>query len=453
MEAKSLETALTGGELLRDDAPGFDDARAIWNARLDRRPDLIVRCRSGDDVQACVAFARERGVTLSVKGGGHSYAANTVADGGLLVDLSPMKEIRIDSEAGTATVQPGVTCAELDAATLAHSLALPLPTVSSVGVAGATLGGGSGYLSRQYGLTLDNLIAVDVVSADATELRASDDENVDLFWAMRGAGANFGVATAFHYRLRPVQPEMLAGQIVYRFDEAREMLRFWRDFMRGAPDDFQCYPFTFRVPPIDAFPAEFHGEPVLDFVFCHGDPKAAAFVQPLRELGEPILDVVGPLPYTQIQQSFDAALPKGQRYYSKAHYLDDLLDAAIDTVATHVAAMKGEFTAAYLEPLGGAIAEVDRAATAFAGRDARYSFHILAGWINSADDDAVMSWARGFHDAMREHATGGVYVNLLAEDEPSRVPAAYGGNYERLRELKRKWDPDNLFRANHNING
>jgi FAD/FMN-containing dehydrogenase len=453
MEAKTLESELSGGELLREDAAGFDDARALWNVRFDLKPELIVRCPSRDDVKACVAFAGSRGVGLSVKSGGHSYAANTVAAGGLLIDLSPMKEIRIDSEAGTATVEPGVTCAELDAATLVHSLAIPLPTVSSVGVAGATLGGGSGYLSRKYGLTLDNLIAVDVVSADGTELRASDDENGDLFWAMRGAGANFGVATALHYRLRPVRPEMLAGQIVYRFDGAREMLRFFRDFIRDAPGDFQCYPFTFRVPPIDAFPTEFHGEPVLDFVFCHGDPDAAAFVQALRDLGEPILDVVGPLPYTQIQQSFDAGLPKGQRYYSKAHYLDDLSDAAIDTIATHVPAMKGEFTAAYLEPLGGAIAEVDRAATAFAGRDARYSFHILAGWIDPADDDAVTAWARGFHDDMQAHATGGVYVNLLADDEPSRVPAAYGGNYERLLELKRKWDPDNLFRANHNIGG
>ena len=338
-----------------------------------------------------------------------------------------------------------------DAATLVHSLAIPLPTVSSVGVAGVTLGGASGYLSRKYGLTLDNLIALDVVTADATELRARDDENGELFWAMRGAGANFGVATALHYRLRPARPEMLAGQIVYRFDEARETLRFFRDFMRGAPDDFQRYPFTFRVPPIDAFPAELHGEPVLDFVFCHGDPDAAAFVQPLRELGEPILDVVGPLPYTHIQQSFDASLPKGQRYYSKVHYLDDLSDAAIETIAMHVPEMKGEFTAAYLEPLGGAMAEVERAATAFPGRDARYSFHILAGWMNSADDDAVMSWARGFHDAMRAHATGGVYVNFMPADEVDRVAKAYGPSYRRLAKAKRRFDPSNLFRMNQNI--
>lgn len=450
MDAEDLDRQVAG-QLLKHGDEGFDEARSVWNVRLDRRPDVIVRCRSADDVKACVAFARAEGARLSVKGGGHSYAANTVGDGGVLVDLTPLKEVKVDVQAGIAVVEPGVTCGELDRATAEHGLATPLPTVSSVGVGGAALGGGSGYLSRKYGLTLDNLVSVDLVTADGRLLRASENEHPDLFWAVRGAGANFGVATSLRFRLHEVARKVLAGQIVYPFDNAGELLRFFREYMSNAPEQFQCYPFMFRIPPIEPFPAEFHGQPALDFVLAHLDPEAAEFVQPLRGLGETILDAVGPLPYTDVQQSFDAGLPQGQRYYSKAHYLDELSDAAIDTITAHVPEMQGEFTVAYLEPLGGAIETVDSSATAFAGRDARYSFHILAGWTDAAGDDAVMSWARGFHDAMERHATGGVYVNLLADDESGRVPSAYGGNYERLRKLKAEWDPDNVFRMNHNI--
>lgn len=450
MDAEDLDRQVAG-RLLRPGDDGFDEARSVWNVRLDRHPDVIVRCRDADDVGACVAFAREQGATLSVKGGGHSYAANTVGDGGLLVDLSSMKAIEVDAGAGAAIVEPGATCGEFDRAAVEHGLATPIPTVSTVGVGGAALGGGSGYLSRKYGLALDNLLSVEVVTADGSRLRASEDEHPELFWAMRGAGANFGVATSLRFRLHEVAREMLAGQIVYPFEDAPALLRFFRDFMSTAPEEFQCYPFMLRIPPIDPFPAEFHGRPALDFVFCHLDPEAADFVQPLRELGKTILEVVGPLPYTDIQQSFDAALPRGQRYYSKAHYLDEVSDTAIDTIAAHVPDMQGEFTAAYLEPLGGAVARVDQSATAYPGRKAGYSFHILAGWTDAAADDSVMAWARSFHDAMERHATGGVYVNLLADDESTRVPAAYGQNYERLRELKTNWDPDNVFRMNHNI--
>jgi FAD/FMN-containing dehydrogenase len=348
-------------------------------------------------------------------------------------------------------MEPGVTCGELDRATQAHGLATPSPTVSSVGVAGAVLGGGSGYLSRRYGLALDNLIAANVVTADGRQLRASEDEHADLFWALRGAGANFGIATSLHFRLHEVGPEVLAGQVIYPFHDAGELLRFFRDFMAEAPDEFQCYPFIFRIPPVEPFPERFHGHPALDFVLCHFDPNAGDFVQPLRELGETILEDVGPLSYTIVQQNFDVSLPKGQRYYSKAHYLDELSVAAIDTITAHVSDMQGAFTAAYLEPLGGAIGRVDPSATAFPGRSASYSFHVLAGWTDTVDDDLVKGWARTFHDAMKPHATGGVYVNLLGEDEDDRVPAAYGRNYERLVELKAVWDPDNLFRMNHNI--
>ncbi len=439
------------GQVLEPADRDFDEARSISNGRFDRRPDIIVRCRDADDVRASVDFARQERLTLSVRGGGHSYAGNTVSDGGLLIDLSLMKAIRVDAESRTATVQPGVTCGELDHATQAHGLATPGPTVSSVGVAGAALGGGSGYLSRKYGLALDNLLSVDVVTADGRQLRASEHQHPDLFWAMRGAGPNFGVATSLQFRLHEVGPEVLTGQIIYPFDNGDELLRFFRGFIADAPEGFQCYPFMIRIPPIEPFPERFHGHPALDFVLYHLDPRAIDYVQPLRDLGEPILDIVGPATYESLQKSFDTGLPRGRRYYSRGHYLNELSDASIDTITTHTPGMQGGLTAVYLEPLGGAIGRVDSAATSFGERNARYSFHILAGWVEAADDDSVMAWAETFHAAMVPNATGGVYVNLLGDDEEDRVPAAYGENYRRLIELKTAWDSDNLFRMNHNI--
>jgi FAD/FMN-containing dehydrogenase len=450
MSAQRFSTQISG-EVLHPGTPDFDEFRSLWNVRLDRRPEIVVRCKDTADIKACLDFSRQAGLKVSIKGGGHSYAANTVVDGGLLIDLSLMKSVRVDAESSSVLVQPGVTCGELDRVTQEHGLAMPLPTVSSVGVAGAVLGGGSGYLSREYGLTLDNLIAAELVTADGRRVRASGEENTDLFWALRGAGANFGVATSFQFQLHRVGPEVLAGQIVYPFDNAGELLRFFRSFMADAPETFQCYPFMFRVPPIDPFPPRFHGHLALDFVLFHRDPSAVDFVQPLRTLGETVLDFVGPLPYITVQSSFDAGLPRGQRYYSKAHYLDKLSEAAIDTIVEHVPGMQGSFSLVYLEPLDGAIARVGPLATAFHGRHARYSFHILAGWTEAAQDESTMAWARNFHQAMTPHATGGVYVNLLAEDEQDRIPAAYGDNFRRLRQLKSGWDPENLFRGNHNI--
>lgn len=438
------------GDLLEPDDDGYDEARSVWNARFDRRPDLIVRCVDVDDVAAAVDWARSDGLRISVKGGGHSYAGNTVSDEGLLLDLSPMKGIEVDPDGRTVTVGAGVTWRELDAATQQHGLATTGVTASSVGVAGSTLGGGSGYLSPAFGNAIDNLLSVELVTVEAERIRASEDEHPDLFWAVRGAGSNFGVATSFEFRLHEVGPQVLSGQIIYPFQEAEELLRSFRDFIQTAPDGFQCFPFTFRVPPIEVFPERFHGQPVLDFVVFHRDPDAIEDVQPLRELGDTILDAVEPAPYTSAQQAFDANLPAGQRYYSKAHDLAGLPDGAIETFTEHVRQMQGPLSVAYLEPRREAVARIDSGATAAGGRDAPYSLHILAGWMDAQNDASVMEWARGFHQAMEPHATGGVYVNLIADDEPARVPAAFS-DHERLRELKREWDPDNVLRSNHNI--
>ena len=450
MSADDLAARITG-DVLTPEAPGYDEARSMWNARFDHRPDVIARCADSSDVAAALEHARTDGLRVSVKGGGHSYAANSVADGGLLIDLSSMKSIDVDPGARTATIGAGVTCGDLDAVTQEHGLATPTPTVSSVAVGGAALGGGGGYLSRKYGLTIDNVLSARIVTADGRELTSSPSQHPDLFWALRGGGGNFGVVTALQLRLHEVGPQVLSGQIIYPFSQAAHLLRSFRDFMAQAPEELQVYPFMFRIPPIEAFPTEHHGAPVVDFVLCHQDPEAVDVVQPLRELGETILDAVAPAPYVQVQQGFDANLPAGQRYYSRAHDIPGLTDATIDTVVKHVPEMRGAFTAAYFDPGGGAIARVDSSATAYAGRDVPYGFHILAGWPDATEDESVMGWTADFHAAMAPHATGGVYVNLLADDEHDRVPAAYGGNYARLVELKRNWDPGNVFRSNHNI--
>lgn len=440
-----------GGSLLEPGDSGYDMARGTWNSRFGARPDLIALCTRSEDVKVTVDFARVHDLRLSVKGGGHSYAAACVADGGLLIDLSSMKAIQIDPSSRTVTIGPGITCGDLDTATQEHGLATPTPTVSSVGVIGAALGGGAGYLSRRWGLTLDNVISAKIVTAEGDEITASSDENPELFWAIRGGGGNFGIVTKLELRLHEVGPQVLAGQIIYPFDQAEEHLRFFRGFMAEAPDEFQCYPFCFKVPPVDAFPKETHGHPVLDFVICHQDPEAIEFVRPLRELGDPILDLVGQTPYVETQKAFDANLPKGQRYLSRAHDLDDLSDGAIQTMVDYVPRMAGPMSVAYLDPLGGAIGRVGETATAYAGRDSSYGFHIIAGWLDPDEDESVIGWASEFQRAMTEHANGGVYVNLIAEDEDNRVPYAYAHNYERLSGLKRDWDPSNLFNSNYNI--
>jgi FAD/FMN-containing dehydrogenase len=439
------------GEVFGASDVGFDGARGLWNVRLDRTPDLIVRCLTSADVKAAVDHAREGGMRLSVKGSGHSYAANSVADGGLLIDLSHMKNVSIDREAKTVVIGGGVTCGELDAATQEYGLAVPTPTVSSVGVIGAALGGGAGYLSRKFGLTLDNVLSAEVVTADGRQIHVSPDQSPDLFWAIRGGGGNFGVITSMELRLHDVGPRVLAGQVIYPFDDAGAHMRFFREFMEDAPDEFQCYPFCFKVPPIDLFPVETHGQPVLDFVICHQDPDAHEFVEPLQSLGEPILSLIGPTAYVDAQTGFDANLPKGQRYTSKAHDLDKMSDGAIDTMVEYVPQMKGALSAAYFDPLGRAIGQVDRHATPYGGRSAQYGFHIIAGWMDSSEDESVLAWANQFHGAMAGHAAGGVYVNLIADDEAHRIPTAYGDNYSRLVQLKQKWDPNNLFTSNYNI--
>ena len=447
----SLRTATRGGVLLPGE-PGYDEARHTWNGRFEGRPAVIVRSSEPEDVVAAVRFAGDHGLAVGVKGGGHDYAGNTAIQGGLLVDLSPMRRVEVDPTERTARVAGGALWGDLDAAAQEHGLATTGPTVSTVGVAGATLGGGSGWLLRKHGLSLDNLLAAELVTASGDTVRASETENPELFWALRGGGSNLGVVTALELRLHPLGPEILAGQVFHRLDDAGAVLRRYREVMADAPEEVMAYAFFLRVPPIEGFLEEHHGEVVLDLVIAYAGPveDAESALRPLRELGTPLADTTAPVPYTALQQSFDEGLPPDQRYLSLAHYLDDLDDDLVDVLVAGAAELRGGFTIAYLEPLGGAVGRVPSDATAFPHRDAAFSFHVLAGWADQGADDEVMGWARGLHRAVAPYSNGGVYVNLLSGDV-DRVRAAYGPNYERLARVKAEWDPDNRFRLNHNV--
>ncbi len=447
-----LRDSLTGS-LLGPGDEGFAAARRMWNARFDHTPDLVARCASAEDVAAALRFGRSEGLEISVKGGGHSYAGNSVADGGLLIDLGPLDSVEVDPDERLVRVGAGTRWGAVDAATQEHGLATPGGTVSTVGVSGFTLGGGGGWLTRKHGLAVDNLRGARVVTAAGDIVRADPDENPDLFWALRGGSGNFGVATELELQLHSVGPELLAGQVFYPAHRAAELLRFYRDYFETAPDEVMCYPFLIRVPPIDLFPEPSHGSLALDFVVAWVGPleDAEEHLAPFRELGDPILDLVMPQSYLTLQQSFDAGMVAGNRWYSRALQFDDLTDDAIATLVDGLDPFPGELTAVYLAPYDGAPGRATPDATAFPHRSSAHELHIFPGWVDAGQDDANMAWADSLYEAMAPHGNRRVYVNLLGDGEPERVSEAYAQNLARLRQLKRKWDPGNLFRHNHNI--
>lgn len=443
----------TRGTVISPEHEEYDAARTVWNGRFDRHPAGIVQCRGAADVIAAIDVAREHDLPVAVRGGGHDYAGNPARDDALVIDCTSMDSVRVDPDARTARVGPGATWADVDHETQQFGLATTGATVSTVGVAGYTLGGGTGHLARSLGLAVDNVRAMDVVTADGDFVQANPEENPELFWALRGGSGNFGVVTSFEYDLHPIGPEVLAGQIVHPFEEAPAVLRHYKSFMAEAPSAVNCYAFIVRIPPIPVFDEELHGEPAVNLVAAYtGDPEAGErALAPLREFGDPILDSVRPQPYTALQQAFDDGVPEGERWHSKAQYMDELTDDAIDTLVEATDPFQGPLTMVYLEPMGGAIAEVSSDETAFPHRDAAYSIHVLAGWSDPDRDEAMIEWTESVHDAMEPHSIHGVYVNLLNRDEADRIPEAYGENYERLREVKATWDPENLFDSNQNI--
>lgn len=441
------------GVVCRSGEVGYDEARTIWNAMIDRRPGAVVRCQGASDVMQAVRFARDNKLLLSVRGGGHNIAGNAVCEGGLLIDLSPMRSVRIDPKARTARVDPGVTLGEFDKEAQAFGLATPLGINSTTGVAGLTLGGGFGWLSRKYGFTVDNLISADVVTADGKFVQASATENTDLFWALRGGGGNFGVVTSFEFKLHPVGPEVVSGLIVHPFNKARELLAGYREVAAAAPDDLTVWVVLRKAPPLPFLPEDVHGKEILVFAVCYvGDPsKADAALAPLRALGEPIADVIGVQPYAAWQTAFDPLLTPGAFNYWKSHNFAALSDGLFDTLIDHVGALPTEECEIFIGQLGGASSRVATDATAFPHRDAKFVMNVHTRWRDRADEQASIKWARALFAATAPHATGGVYVNFMPEDETERVAQAYGGNHARLATLKAKYDPDNLFRLNQNV--
>ncbi|UQA62550.1 FAD-binding oxidoreductase [Polyangium aurulentum] len=431
------------GALLRPGEPGYDDARHLYNAMIDRRPALIARCAGPEDVAAGVAFAREHGLLLAIKGGGHNVAGSALCDGGLVLDLSGMRAVRVDPEARTARAEGGATWGDFDRATQAHGLATTGGAISSTGIAGLTLGGGLGMLMRKHGLTCDNLVAADVVLADGRRVRASESEEPDLFWALRGGGGNFGAVTAFEYRIHPRGP-VLAGSVFYPFEKARQFLRIYRDLTANAPDDLTLYAILLHTP---------DGAPAMGLQICHAGEhdEGRRLLRPLDELGAPIAGGFGPTPYVEMQCSLDRAFPPGLLNYWKSNFLRALSDDAIDDLIDRFRAVPSPLPIIMLEHLGGAVARVPHGATAFCHRDTPYNLFIVSRWTDPAVTGAHVAWARDLWRAMERFSAGGVYVNYLGEGESARVPSAYGPSYARLADLKRRYDPTNLFRVNQNV--
>ena len=441
------------GDVLTPESFAYDECRAVWNAMIDRRPAVIARCRGAEDVMHAVRWARDRDALVAVRGGGHNIAGKAVCDGGLMIDLSPMCSVHVDRAARTARVEPGCTLADMDHATQAFGLATPLGINSTTGVAGLTLGGGFGWLSRKHGMTVDNLLSADVVTADGRLHRASEGEAPDLFWAIRGGGGNFGVVTSFEFRLHPVGPEVLAGLVVHPMDDAEDLLRFYRAFTARLGNETAVWAVLRKAPPLPFLPPEWHGREVVVLACFHaghmGEGERA--LEPLRAWGRPIADVVGPQPYAAWQQAFDPLLAPGARNYWKSHDFAELSDAMIDTVAEAARRLPTDETEIFIGQVGGAVRQVPPDAMAYPARDIAYVMNVHTRWQGRSDDERCVEWARDFFAASAPYATGSVYVNFLSEDEADRVPAAYGANQERLARIKERYDPDNLFQVNQNI--
>jgi len=431
------------GPLLRPESDGYEAARKLWNGMFDRRPALIARCAGTADVIRAVNFARDHRLHVAVRGGGHSFPGHSICDGGLLIDLSAMKGIRVDPAARRAQAQPGVKWIDFDHETQAFGLATSGGTVSDTGIAGLTLGGGLGWLSSKHGLTVDNLTSADIVTADGRLVTANAAENPDLFWALRGGGGNFGIITSFEYQLHAVGPMVVGGMVLYPLSQAKEVLRFYRDFTKTAPDELTIYA-GFVTPP--------GGETVVALICCYCGPlgEGEEAVRPFKSLGTPVHDALGPLPFVAQQQIFDAGFPTGSNYYAKAASLGDLTDEAIEILIEYAATMPSPLSGMLIQTVFGAASRVAPDATAFRPRAFPYAPIIVSQWLDPAQTAENVAWARDCWGALQPFA-GGVYVNDLGENDEDRVPAAYGANYQRLAALKKKYDPDNFFRLNPNI--
>jgi FAD/FMN-containing dehydrogenase len=448
----ALRDAIAGTVLQPHDSD-YEQARKVWNGMIDRRPALIVRCGDTTDVPTALRFATQHGLDVAVRGAGHNIAGNAVCNDGLMIDLSALRAVEVDAKQRRASVQPGATLADVDAATQQHGLATPVGINSTTGIAGLTLGGGFGWLTRRYGMTVDNLLAADVVLADGSTCRASADENPELFWGLRGGGGNFGVVTRFEFQLHPVGPEILAGLVVYPFAQAAQVLRGYRRFAESAPESVTAWTIVRKAPPLPFLPESAHGsEVVVIAVACTAPPQQRdALVAPLLELGDPVGSHIGAMPYAQWQQAFDPLLTPGARNYWKSHNFTTLHDDVIDTMIEFGQKLPSAECEIFIGHIGGAPNRVAADAMAYAHRDARFVMNVHGRWQSAAEDAAGTAWAREVFAACAPYASAGAYINFLTADEAARTEAAFGANHGRLQQLKQQFDPNNVFHLNPNI--
>lgn len=450
----TIEIPGFAGTVMLAGDPAYDDARVVFNAMFDRRPAAIARCTSADDVTAALGAARAAGLGVSVYGGGHGVTGSAVVDGALCVDLRGMKSITVDAGTRTARVEAGCVWGEVDAATQEHGLAVTGGRASDTGVAGLALGSGSGWLERAFGFTCDNLLAAEVVVADGRQVTASAAEHPELFWGLRGGGGNFGVVTAFHFRLHPVGPELLGGMLMFPAEVARDLVHFYADFIASAPDEVLGGLAFISAPPEEFVPEPVRGQPVVACVAAFAGPIAdgEAALAPLRAFGPPAIDLIGPIPYVGLQQLIDGGNPWGMRNYWTADFLGELPEKAVDTWVEHATRPVSPFSQMLLIPGGGAVARIDDDATAFGNRGAPWNIHLLGMWPDPADDERNIAYVREFGAAMKPWTTGRTYLNFIGDEGAGRVQAAFGPEkYARLQALKDEWDPTNVFRHNQNI--
>jgi FAD/FMN-containing dehydrogenase len=442
------------GAVLGDGDVGYDETRAVWNGVIDRRPALIARCTDAADVAVALRHARDRGLEVTVRGGGHGVGGLCVADGALMIDLSLMTGVQVDPSSRLVQAQAGALLGQLDSATQAHGLAVPVGINTTTGLAGLTLGGGIGWLMRRYGLTIDNLVSAELVTADGELVTASETTEPELFWGLRGAGPNFGVVTSFTYRSHPVGPTVYAGPVVWALEDAPQVLREYRQFCETAPDEVTTIAALRKAPPADWIPGALHGRPILQIAGCYAGPveHGAAALHPLLAMGTPLLHRLEPRPFTGFQALLDRTVPKGWHYYWKSHDVPVLKDDLIDLLVEHTSRVTSPRSYTLIPHLGGAVSRVDEDATAYSHRDAAHAVNINAVWLpDDREHEAHVAWVRGLAEAI-EPFSEGVYVNFLGAEGSERIRSAYGAEkYDRLVALKRAWDPANVLRHNQNI--
>ena len=448
-----LRMRLRGPVLLPGDA-GFEEARTLWNGMIERRPALVARCIGTADVIEAVRFAREHELLLCIKAGGHNIAGLAAADGALMIDLSPMRGVWVEPRRKVAHAQAGCQLGDLDRETQLHGLATVLGFISLTGCAGLTLGGGFGYLTRRFGWTCDNVLGMDVVTAEAKLVRASRDENADLFWGLRGGGGNFGLVTGIDYALHPVGQEIVGGAVAWPASAAEDVLELYRSLAEAAPRELTLVALMRPAPPAPWLPPEMHGKPIVIILACHsGDPaEGERLVAPIKAFGKPVGDVLVRRPYAQLQSMLDATQPKGKRYYWKSEYLAGVEPELCDELIAHAGRIRSPHAAIALFQLGGALNELDEDHSPAGNRQARYVFNITGAWDRPEEDAANIEWARAAWTGMKRFSTGGTYLNFLTGDEgDERTAAALGNALPRLAGIKRAWDPQNVFRTNRNI--